>query len=139
VTVAAYRLCVRASACAPPIKHEGCNWEQRGRDDHPINCVDWAQANAYCAWMGKRLPTEEEWEYAARGREGRRYPWGDEAPGPTRVNVCDKECRRMAERGRGQLPPIMFEASDGWGSTAPVGSYPAGNSPFGVADMAGNI
>jgi formylglycine-generating enzyme required for sulfatase activity len=139
VTAASFRRCVQASACAAPIKHEGCTWEQRGRDDHPITCVRWDQAKAYCAWMEKRLPTEEEWEYAARGADGRRYPWGDERPGPALVNVCDGECRRAAERGPGPIPPVMFEASDGWGATAPVGSYPAGNSPFGVADMAGNV
>jgi formylglycine-generating enzyme required for sulfatase activity len=139
VTVGAYRLCVKARACSEPIVHEGCNWGRADREDHPVNCVDWLQAEAHCRWAGKRLPTEEEWEYAARGTLGRRFPWGDAPPGPALLNVCDRECKHMAERARGQLPPTMFEASDGWASTAPVGSYPAGNGPFGTADLAGNV
>ncbi|MBI4706179.1 MAG: SUMF1/EgtB/PvdO family nonheme iron enzyme, partial [Deltaproteobacteria bacterium] len=78
VTVAQYRKCVSDGGCSEP---SGCNWEESGRDDHPVNCVDWQQAGAYCAWAGKRLPWEEEWEYAARGTDGRIYPWGNGAPG----------------------------------------------------------
>ncbi|MEP7126401.1 MAG: SUMF1/EgtB/PvdO family nonheme iron enzyme [Byssovorax sp.] len=139
VTVAAYRLCVDADRCAPSIKFGQCNWGREGRDDHPINCVDWAQAKAFCAWVGKRLPTEEEWEYAARGRDGRRFPWGDSPPGPRLLNACDKECGLARERAQGPSGPLLFPESDGWATTAPVGSYPEGESAFSARDLAGNV
>ncbi len=139
VTVAAYRLCVDAGRCAPSIKFGQCNRGREGRDDHPINCVDWAQAKAFCAWSGKRLPTEEEWEYAARGRDGRRFPWGDSPPGPRLLNACDKECGLARERAQAPDGPLLFPGSDGWATTAPVGSYPDGESAFSARDLAGNV
>ena len=139
VTVAAYRLCVDEGRCSPSITWDRCNWGRGDREDHPINCVDWLQAEAFCAWAGKRLPTEEEWEYAARGQDARRLPWGNAPPGPELLNACDKECGRARERGQSPEAPLLFEASDGWATTAPVGSYPRGESAFGVMDLAGNV
>jgi formylglycine-generating enzyme required for sulfatase activity len=154
VTVRAYEACVQAGGCKPaattvdwPGISEGdrkkwspqCNAGKADRRDHPINCVTWAQAGAFCKWAGKRLPTEAEWEYAARGKEGRKYPWGSEAPGPTLLNACGAECVKLAkERGWGDWSP-MYSGDDGWPTTAPVGRFPAGKSPFELLDMAGNV
>jgi formylglycine-generating enzyme required for sulfatase activity len=118
VTARDYAACVAAGACKPATEAATCN-DARTKPTHPANCVDWNDAHAFCAWAGKRLPTEEEWEYAARGGDERAYPWGDAAPMTNMVNAL----------GDG----------DGFAGTSPVASYDAGRSPFGVWDMAGNV
>ena len=83
VTVAQYRACVKAKACTEPSTKNNngdCNWDYPDRSDHPVNCVEWSQGKAFAAWVGGRLPTEAEREYAARGTDGRKYPWGDQSP-----------------------------------------------------------
>ncbi|HEX7837311.1 MAG TPA: SUMF1/EgtB/PvdO family nonheme iron enzyme [Kofleriaceae bacterium] len=152
VTVNAYAACVAAKGCSVPsltVSWSGiaaedakrysqfCNRDDR--PDYPINCVDWNQATAYCAWAGKRLPTEAEWEYAARGNDGRTYPWGNEAPSARLLNACGSECVAMAKRELNLDWKSMYEASDDWETMAPVGSFLEGASPFGVLDMAGNV
>ena len=139
VTVRAYAVCVAARRCVPAHVAVSPFCNRADRPDHPINCVDWNQAVAYCTWTGKRLPTEAEWEYAARGTDGRIYPWGNEAPSAKRLNACGAECVAMGKRALGRDWPAMYDGSDGWDTTAPVGSYPAGASPFGALDMAGNV
>jgi len=120
-----YQLCVDAGACTPH-RSQG----QRFESDHqPVVGVDWFQSVAYCEWVGGRLPTEAEWEKAARGIDGRVYPWGDEFEG-TRLNFCDSNC--IADWRD-------FEVDDGYAYTAPVGSYPSGASPYGALDMSGNV
>jgi formylglycine-generating enzyme required for sulfatase activity len=122
-TVAAYRACVDAGKCTPPDTGLYCNWDKPGRDRHPVNCIDWQQASAYCAFAGKRLPTEQEWEYAARGPDGRKYPWKDGHPS-----------NQLCWNGEGN----DLGKSNRQGTCA-VGRYPAGASPFGAFDMAGNV
>ena len=149
VTVADYGVCVRAGECSAPEAyrddrgdfHSACTWRHpQGRQDHPVNCVDFNQATAFCAWAGKRLPTEEEWEYATRGgAEGRKYPWGNEAPDPSRLNACGGECPPNLVAKRFYAAAPMYRSSDGWPETAPVGRFPAGASKHGALDLAGNV
>jgi len=89
--------------------------------DLPVAGVDWNDAVAYCAWAGRRLPTEAEWEKAARGTEGRMYPWGDESPTLTRANYMNTS-------------PDAYD-----GGLHKVGSHSVGRSPYGAHDMAGNV
>jgi formylglycine-generating enzyme required for sulfatase activity len=114
VTNAQYAACVAAGGCET---RPACtsSYEAPDKADHPVVCVSWYQAKAYCEWRDARLPTEAEWEKAARGPDGRTYPWGEE------IN-CD-----LANYG-GCV-----------GDTTPVGNYPAGVSPYGAYDMAGNV
>jgi formylglycine-generating enzyme required for sulfatase activity len=118
ITVAEYRPCLQAGVCTVPKKPLDYNYDREGRDHHPVNAVTWDQANTYCSWVNKRLPTDAEWVLAALGTDGRKFPWGNEEPDDTRLHWS-----RTTERA----------------GTAPVGSYPAGASPYGVLDMLGNV
>ncbi len=113
----------------------GANWQHpfgpdsNAVDDHPVVQVAWSDAAAYCTWAGGSLPSEAQWEKAARGTDGRLYPWGDAFDG-TKLNYCDS-------RFGGDLGDTAYD--DGYRYTAPAGSYPAGASPYGALDMAGNV
>jgi formylglycine-generating enzyme required for sulfatase activity len=134
VSVEAYRRCVAFARCddnglettfiggkeRTGWNHQ-CNWRDgSNRKQHPINCVNWEQAKTYCQVLGKRLPTEAEWEAAARGSGRRKYPWGDEDP------TCD----------RAIMKGCTIRENPG---TLPVGGRPLGATPQGVQDMAGNV
>ena len=115
VTIAEYRACVDARVCRPP-GLVGEKWETT--DKHPIFGITWYDAQKYCEWVSKRLPTEAEWEYAARKPRNQPFPWEGRFDG-SKVN------------SRGD--------ADGSSRTAPVGSYPGGASGLGLLDMAGNV
>jgi formylglycine-generating enzyme required for sulfatase activity len=135
VTVGEYRECVRAGRCAPAFEtisvpgmsaaeverwSQLCNREREDRLSHPVNCVDWNQASAYCRWKGKRLPTDDEWEWAARGgKAGSAYPWGN-APPAGQLCWSDGDSR-------------------GRSGTCSVGAFPQGDSPSGIKDLSGNV
>jgi len=120
VTNGMFTLCMKAGVCEPPQYFKSGTrdsyFNNAEFNDYPVIYVTWAQASVYCTWAGRRLPTEAEWERSARGDDFRTYPWGDERPDSSRGNFN------------------YFT-----GDTTRVGSFPAGASPFGILDMAGNV
>ncbi len=114
VTNAQYARCVSAGACDVPLLET--LYADPARSEHPVVWVSHTEAETFCAWAGGRLPAEVEWEKAARGTDGRKFPWGDELS-TERANFYDS----------------------GLGDSCPVGSYPQGASPYGALDMAGNV
>jgi iron(II)-dependent oxidoreductase len=120
VTNAQYKAFMDAAGRRPP-KHWNGNSPPPGKENHPVIYVDWFEANEYCHWVGKRLPTEEEWEKAARGPEGLRFPWGNDFD-PMKANT-----------------PQHWLALNRPADTTSVGSFPNGKSPYGLYDMAGNV
>jgi formylglycine-generating enzyme required for sulfatase activity len=117
VTNGMYERCVREDGCTLPVisadPYYG-NWVYR---DYPVVYVNWFQANEYCNWAGRGLPSEAEWEKAARGTDRRRYPWGNEKPSPRLANFAES---------------LIKEA-------LPAYRYPSGASPYGALNMAGNV
>ena len=116
VTAGAYQNCVSAGSCTPAAQVPGCTMGIDSLENHPINCITWSQANIFCQWLEKRLPTEAEWEKAARGTDGRRFPWGETFPSPDLLNY------RSILKG-----------------TTAIGTYESGISFYGIHNMGGNV
>ncbi len=144
VSVKAYARCVDAGACTEPnmadcSDPEFATWGKPKYAEHPVNCVSWKQAMTYCDSRGARLPTLDEWEFAARGPEGRLFPWGDTPASQLQSRVGNFADRSFAAspESAGLFPVVSYD--DGYARTSPVGAFPAGASPFGHLDMAGGI
>ena len=127
VTNSLYKICVDEGICDQPVNPGVYTDPQFAQ--YPVTFVKWQMAVDLCEWRGARLPTEAEWEKAARGTDERAYPWGNEF-GDGKANFCDGKCV-LAEADK--------DSDDGYEEAAPVGSYPEGVSPYGVYDMAGNV
>jgi formylglycine-generating enzyme required for sulfatase activity len=133
VTNAKYRRCVADGMCTAPQAPSGMpdDYQNPSQGDHPVVNVNWFQAQAYCSWAGGRLPTEAEWEYAARGPDRPLYPWG-ESFDCHRGNFDD-------ETERDSYTVTGGQGCDGHNRTAPVESFPAGATWCGAFDIAGNV
>lgn len=133
VTNAQYADCVKAGLCTEPRKKGSSTqsnyYGSAEYADYPVIYVDWQQALTYCEWRGSSLPTEAQWEKAARGTDGLMYPWGNSFDG-SKANFCDRNC---------SLNYANKAYDDGYADTAPVGTYLQGESPYSLLDMAGNV
>ena len=127
VTYRRYQECIDAGTCTALFAGGGCNANMEWNSDHPVNCVDYNQASTFCEFEAKRLPTEAEWEKAARGTDGRKYPWGNDAPSCALAVINKKTDGNIMGPGCGA------------GTTQPIATKPKGASPYGVMGMAGNL
>ncbi len=134
VTNSMFAECVEEGACSPPASASSYNrpeyYEDENCGNYPVVNVTWYDAESYCRWADRRLPTEAEWEKAARSDDGRMYPWGNQEPNSELANFCDANCP-SDDRTR--------EVDDGYAAEAPSASFFEGRSPFGALNMAGNV
>lgn len=127
-----YQKCATAGVCAEVSEDALSYFGDLGDlSDYPVTDIDWFEADTYCRWAGRSLPTEAQWEKAARGIDGQSYPWGEEKPAGNLANFADVNAI---------IGDWVDESvDDGYRDIAPVGSYPDGASPYGALDMAGNV
>ncbi len=124
VTVVQYEACVEASVCTEPATDAWCNWGESGYEHHPVNCVSWLQAEAFCSWIGARLPSESEWEHAAsNGDAEHEYPWGDSVATCNYAVMDDNSHDEGCDTGRTWEPCLKT----------------AGYTMHDLCDMAGNV
>jgi formylglycine-generating enzyme required for sulfatase activity len=146
VSAGDYEACVLGRNCPTPpadawvrahpqsyldMSSRACTYRKLDRLTHPMNCVRWADATAYCEQQGWRLPTDAEWILAAGGPEGRKYPWGEAPPDGRVLNACDQTCAAVLKTKE------ALSFTDGWANTSPVGSKSAVG--LGFFDLAGNV
>lgn len=131
VTVARYRACMDAGACTAPSRGEFCNWGVAERENHPINCVDHAQATTFCEAAGLRLPTSNEWESAARSGDPKRFPWG-------KGEANDQDCFDRGKKWKyeNDIRTGLLALPLG---TCPVDAHPRGAAPSGALGLQGNV
>ncbi len=141
ITNLAYAQCVKGGVCQPPLKTYSYThkeyYSNPKYDAYPVMYVTWEMANKFCSdWRGGRLPTEAQWEKAAKGTDSRLYPWGSDFNGAN-LNYCDVLCNPPDVA----TPPVEHDSAfnDGYADTAPVGKFMNGVSPYGAYDMAGNV
>jgi len=134
VTNEQYAKCVEAGACEKPVRQDSVTrslyFGNPEYADYPVIYINYPQAIAYCEWAGRRIPTEAEWEKAARGEDPRKYPWGNTYPTGNLANFADRNTSYKWSDS---------SVDDGFADTAPVNSYPQGASSYGVLNMAGNV
>jgi len=136
ITNGMYAKCVDARVCLQPLQLDSYTrssyFGERRYENYPVIYVDWNMANTYCEWAGARLPTEAEWEKAARSEDGRIFPWGNnwDVGKLRRLNFADKNTPETTSD---------ITLDDGYRDTAPTGNYPSGRSPYEIYDMAGNV
>jgi formylglycine-generating enzyme required for sulfatase activity len=156
VTAGQFAGCIRAGACKDEVtvtrpyplagvvqkeedfRRAGCTLHVAGEEHHPVTCVTWSQAQAFCSWAGGRLPSLAEWMLAAVGTEGRTYPWGEAAYDGSQANLAGAELREYEQRHRLTTYWAESRFRDDVLRSAPVASFPDGASPVGVYDLYGN-
>jgi formylglycine-generating enzyme required for sulfatase activity len=147
VSAGEYKRCVEAGACPlPRVDDERfsdpCTYGHPEKEFHPINCVGPAAALAYCKWVGKELPTRSQWQRAARGEDGRMYPWGNDGDHAGRkANLCGYKCWAYRVKNYQSSRPgrDVHNEPEIWPLTSPIGAMPDDRSPFGVMDTLGNL
>ena len=127
VSNAQYKMCVEAEICRPPVNSF---FDLDINSNHPVTNVAFEDAKTYCSWIGGYLPNNLQWEKSARGQENFEYPWGSDAMQNEHANICDINCSQSLR---------VESIDDGYSQTAPVGSFSAGASSYGVEDMIGNV
>jgi serine/threonine protein kinase len=135
VTNGMYEKCVQEKGCPRPEQNMtrtiSSYYGNPRYADYPVIFVSWVSAQSYCVWADGRLPTEAEWEKAARGEDGRQFPWGNSEPENGQINMCDSLCADTANQ--------LSSYHDDYIDVAPVGAHPESASPYGVLDMSGNV